>query len=205
MSRALERAASFFLAPAERRDDPVALPPAVRAVVLGSPADAAPLAAALAVSLHASPAVVASWGVGRELRPAPATRATARLAARLTTHDLPTAARGRLAWLALPPEPAAAADALRRASALVEGPLVTALAGARPPELEALVADHDLAVIAACPDTTIARAALARLAERGIAASACPPPRRGLQRTLALAGLAGPRLDADLGSLHRRA
>jgi hypothetical protein len=205
MSRALERAASFFLAPAERRDDPVALPPAVRAVVLGSPAETAPLAAALALSLHAPPAVVASWGVERELRPAAATRATARLAARLTTHDLPTAARGRLAWLALPPEPVAAADALRRASALVEGPLVTAFAGARPPELEALVADHDLAVIAACPDTTIARAALARLADRGIAASACLPPRRGLQRTLALAGLAGPRLDADLGALHRRA
>jgi hypothetical protein len=204
MSRALERAASFFLAPAERRDDP-ALPPAVRAVVLGSPADTAPLAAALALSLHASPAVVASWGVGSDLRPAPATRATARLAARLTTYDLPTAARGRLAWLALPSEPAAAADALRRASALVEGPLVTALAGSRPPVLEALVADHDLAVIAAHPDTTIARAALARLVERGIAASACPPPRRGLQRALALAGLAGPRLDADLGALHRRA
>jgi hypothetical protein len=204
MSRALERAASFFLAPAERRDDP-ALPPAVRAVVLGSPADTAPLAAALALSLHASPAVVASWGVGSDLRPAPATRATARLAARLTTYDLPTAARGRLAWLALPSEPAAAADALRRASALVGGPLVTALAGARPPELEALVADHDLAVIAAHPDATLAGAALARLAERGIAASACPAPRRSLQRALALAGVAGPRLDADLGALHRRA
>jgi hypothetical protein len=208
MSGALERAAEFFLAPPERRDEPVALPPAARAVVLGSAADTPGLAAAVALSLRstdrAPAAVVASWGAGRELRATAATRATARLAARLTGHDLATTPRGRLVWLALPPEPAAAAEALRRTSALVECPLVTALAGARPPELEALVAEHDLALVAAHPGTTIARAALARLADRGIAASACTPPRRGLLRTLALAGLAAPRLDADLGTTRGR-
>ena len=65
-------------------------------------------------------------------------RAAARLAARLSAHGLPARARGRLAWLALPAEPDAAAAAVRRASAIVEGPLVSALAGARPAELEAL-------------------------------------------------------------------
>jgi hypothetical protein len=203
MRGVLERAAEFFLAPPERPEKPAPLPPAVRAVVLGSPADTAPLAAALALSLratdHAPVAVVASWGIGREMRPTAATRAAARLASRLTAHDLPATPRGRLAWLPLPPDPAAAATAIRRASALVEGPLVTALAGARPPELEALVAEHDLAVVAARPDTTLARAALARLTERGIPASACPPPRRGLPRALALAGLAGPRLSIPGG------
>jgi hypothetical protein len=195
MSGALERAAEFFLAPPDRRHEPVALPPAARAVVLGSAADTPGLAAAVALSLRSTdraPAAVV------------ATRATARLAARLTAHDLTTTPRGRLAWLALPPEPAAAAEALRRASALVECPLVTALGGARPPELEALVAEHDLALVAAHPDTSLARAVVARLADRGIAACACTPPRRGLLRTLALAGLTAPRLDADLGTTRSR-
>ena len=199
MTGVLERAAGFFLAPPERPEEPAALPPVARAVVLGSPEHAAPLAAALALTLRATGrapvAVVASWGTGKQMRPAAAIRAAARLAARLTAHDLPAAPRGRLAWLTLAPDPVAAADAIRRASALVEGPLVTALARARPPELEALVAEHDLAVVAAHPDTTLARAAVARLAERGIPAAACTPPRRGLPRALALAGLGAPRLE----------
>jgi hypothetical protein len=209
MTGVLERAAEFFLAPGERPEAPVALPPAVRAVVLGNGTDTPAVAAALALSLRAadraSAAVVARWPIGTEMRPTAATRAAARLAARLTAHQLPTAPRGRLAWLALPPDAAAAAEALRRASALVEGPLVTALAGARPPELEAVVAEHDLAVVAAHPDSVLARAALAGLAERGVPASACPSPRRGLRRALALAGVAAPRLDAEVGTLHRGA
>jgi hypothetical protein len=203
VSGVLERLAGFFLAPGERPEEPVALPPAVRVVVLGTPADTPPVGAALALSLRAADrapaAVVACWRSGEELRRTAATRAAARLAARLTAHELPTTPRGRLGWLALPPGPAAAAEALRRASALVEGPLVTALAGVRPPELEALVAEHDLAVVAAHPDSALARAALARLAERGVAVAACPPPRRGLPRALVLAGVAGPRLALDLG------
>jgi hypothetical protein len=196
MSGVLDRAAEFFLAPPEQSDEPIALPPAVRVVVLGSAADAPALAAAVALSLragHPAPAAaVAYWGAGREMRPTAATRQAARLAVRLTTHELPATPRGRLAWLALPSEPAEAAEAVRHASTLVDGPLVTALGGARPPELEALVAEHDLAVVAAGPETALARAALARLTERGITASACNPPRRGLPRAVALAGLAPP-------------
>jgi hypothetical protein len=209
MTGALERAAEFFLAPAAPPEAAVALPPAVRAVVLGSRSDSAPLGAAVALTLRAASgvpaAVVASWGGGREMRPSAATRAAARLAARLTAHRLSAVPRGRLAWLELPGEPAAAAEAVRRASALVEAPLVTALGGARPTELEVLVAEHDIAVVAAGRETALARAALARLAERGIRASACAPLHRGLSRTLALAGLATPRLDLGIGPARRGA
>jgi hypothetical protein len=202
VSGVLARAAEFFLVSevAEPREA-VTPPSAVRAVVLGSPQDAIPLAAAVALMLRAAErvpaAVVAAWAAGRveEPRASAATRSTARLARRLTAHGLVAVARGRLTSVALPPDPGDAAAAVRRASRLVEGPLVTALAGARPEELESLVAEHDLAVVAADPDTALARAALASLAGRGVTASACRPLRRGLGRSLALAGLAAPRLD----------
>ena len=199
MSGVLQRAAGFFLAPAPaRRAETAVLPPAARAVVLGAADAAVPLAAALALSLRAgAPALVAVWGAGEErARRDVAGRGAARLAARLSAHGLPARAQGRLAWLALPAEPEAAAAAVRRASAIVEGPLVSVLAGARPAGLEALVAEHDLALVAADPGSPLARAALTRLASAGVAASACPPLGRGPRRTLALAGLAAPRLDA---------
>jgi hypothetical protein len=121
------------------------------------------------------------------------------LANRLTGHGMPAVPRGRLAWLTLPDNSAEAAAAVRRASAFVDGPLVTALGGARPPELEGLVGEHDLAIVAADPETPLARAAVARLAARGVTATASPPLRRGVRRALAVAGLAAPRPDADIG------
>jgi hypothetical protein len=203
VSGVLERAASVFLAPPAPRAEIVALPPAVRAVVLGAPADAAPLAAAVALSLRAAArapaALVAVWEpeAGDEGgRRYAATRAASRLAARLSADDLPATARGRLAWLALEADPALAAVEVRRASAIVEGPLVTALAGARPPELDDLVSEHDIAVVAADPESPLARAALAALAGSGVIARACAPLGRGPARRLALAGLTAPRLAA---------
>ena len=140
------------------------------------------MAAAVALALRAASGLVAVWhGEGATVRGL-ATRAAARLAARLSARDLPAVARGRLAWLALPDDPDEAAVAVRRASAVVDGPLVTALAGARPPALEELVGEHDLAVVAADPDAALARAALAGLAARGVDAVAWPPLRRGLGR-----------------------
>ena len=198
MSGVLQRATGLFLAPAPaERAGAAALPPAARVVVLGAAEEAVPLAAALALSPRAgAPALVAVWG-GADERACRdvASRGAARLAARLAAHGLPAHARGRLAWLALPGDPGAAAAAVRRASAIVEGPLVSALAGARPVELDALVAEHDVAIVAADPDSPLARAALARLAEAGVPASARPPLARGVRRTLALAGLTAPRLD----------
>ena len=201
MSGVLQRAAGFFLAPpaASERPEAATLPPAARAVVLGQPPDATALAAALALSLRAAAgaptALLAVWGPDARAERAAATRAALRLAARLSAHELPATARGRLAWLALASEPAAATAAVRRASAIVEGPLVTALTGARPAELDDLVVEHDIAIVAAEPGSPLARAALARLADRGVAGSVCQPLGRGLTRRLALAGLAAPRLD----------
>jgi hypothetical protein len=236
----LERAASLFLASAGPQSAVTAtLPPATRAVVLGAPRDAAPLAAALALRLRAADrapaALVAEWhadaveagpavdaergaagggaraaglaspagpmlpaGVAGARAGGLAAPAARRLAAGLTSHALAAVARGRLAWLALPADPVAAAAALRRAAAVVDGPLVTALAGPRPAELEPLVAVHDLAVVAADPETPLARAAVSHLSARGVTALACPPLRRGIPRAAALAGLGAARLDRAL-------
>jgi hypothetical protein len=191
MTGRLERALELFIAPATAAPpaEAVAAPPAARAAVLGAAGEVVPLAAAVALALG-PPALVALWNADRAPSAGLATRAAARLAARLLARDLPAVARGRLAWVALPTEAGAAAAAVRRASAAVDGPLVTALAGARPPALEDLVAEHDLAIFAADPSGVLARAAVARLAARGIDARACRPIRRGLPRTIALAGLA---------------
>jgi len=198
VSGALDRIAAFFLAPAEgaapRR---LEIPPAARVVVLGATHEVAPVAAATALGLRGagSPTgLVALWRGDHEPRPGVASRAASRLSAVLAAHAVPAVARGRLAWLALPDDPEAAATAVRRASALVAGPFVTSLAGPRPPELETLIAEHDIAVVLAPPDAPLARAALATLAERGIPALATPPLQRGAARTLALAGLGAHRL-----------
>jgi hypothetical protein len=198
----LERTADFFIAPAA---DPAparaTLPPAARAVALGTPGDACAAAAAVALGLGARAALVAHWR-GHPPPRGLATRAAAQLAARVGADEASirvgadeasTHARGRLAWLSLPDDPIAAAGAVRGASALVAGPFVTALAGARPPELETLIAEHDIAVVVADPESSLARAALAALAARGVPAIALPPLPRGLARTLALAGISAPR------------
>jgi hypothetical protein len=155
------------------------------------------LAAAVALALRAADrcpaALVAVWG-GSLPAGGPAVRAAKRLA---VAADDGATARGRLAWLALPPGPARAVDALVEAAAVVDAPLVTALAGARPPVLEALVAGHDLVVVAAAPGTPLAHAVVARLAERDVTAVACAPLARGAVRALAVAGLVAPRLDLD--------
>lgn len=194
MAGALDRVAAFLVEPAATLAG-AALPEACRAAVLGRPRDVAPLAAAVALTLRAADgrpaAFVAVWGAAVPAA-APSVRAAKRLAAAAGDG---VAARGRLAWFALPTEPARAVDALVEAAALVDAPLVTALGGARPPALEALVAGHDLVVVAAAPDTQLAEAAIARLAERGVPAVACRPLARGAVRGLATAGLAAPRLD----------
>jgi hypothetical protein len=202
MTGPLARAAGFFVAPAAPAAAPpvAALPSAARAVVVGRADEVAPLAAAVALWLRAADrapaALVAVWRCGDKRPPAArgaAMPSAARLAARLARRDLPATARGRLAWLALPADPAAAAGTVHRVAAIVEGPLVTALAGARPPELDALVAGHDVVVVAAEPDTPLARAALSGLPLPADRTVACPPLPRGVPAALALAGLRAPR------------
>lgn len=206
MTPLLDRAAAFFLVPdgSGVAPAPLAIPAAARAVVLGAADDALPLAAAVALDLRAadraSAAVVGVWraGGGEPCAPGVATPAASRLAARLTKRGIPGAPRGRLVWLDLPAEPPAAVTVVHRAAAVIDGPLVTALAGPRPPELDGLVDDHDLVVVAADPTTPLATAALATLAARPASSLACAPLRRGLPRALALAGVAAPKLDPPL-------
>jgi hypothetical protein len=204
VSGLLDRAAALFLAPATAEAPPptATVPSAARAAVVGTPHDAPPLAAALALTLRAADrapaALVAVWRPQCDGEPVPrgaATPSASRLATRLTRRDLAATARGRLAWLNLPHEPAPAETAVRRAAAAVDGPLVTALAGPRPPELEPLIEEHDLVVVAADPTSTLAHAALEAFADRCVSALACRPLPRGLPRALALAGLAAPRLE----------
>jgi len=195
----LARAAAFFVAPASE-DAPAratTIPPAARAVVLGAPGEVVAAAAAVALGLRgpdAPPAALVALWRGDPPAAGVASRSAARLSARVAAGEFPTRARGRLAWLSLPDDPVAAAGAVRRASALVAGPCVTALAGARPPELETLIAEHDVAVVVADPETPLASAALAALRSRGVPAVAVPPLQRGVARALALAGLTAPRL-----------
>ena len=198
-----------------------------RAAVLGSAADAPPVAAALANALRGrrgAPAAVAVWAPpprsgdpgpppavaneppgGAAAAPRsgpPASLAASRLAARLTARGLPAAARGRLAWLRLLDHPVAAALAARRLSGALEAPLVIAVAGPRSDALEGLLREQDLIVVVARePDGPLARLALARC---DVPSIACAPLPHGPARLLALAGLAGARtLDAPLRTAAR--
>jgi hypothetical protein len=169
--------------------------PAPRAAVLGLPAHAVPAAAALACALRAAhgsgSAVVATWVPGEETGPAPrgpGAPAAARAAARLTARGLLATAHGRLAWLPLSGHVVAASVAARRASAVLDVPLVIALAGPRCDIVESLLGEQDLVVVVtADPDSPLARIAVAGCARP---ATARRPP-HGARRLLALAGVEG--------------
>jgi hypothetical protein len=195
MTGLLARAASAFLEPAPAAVVPAtaALPQAARALVLGRPADALPLAAALAGELRAreraAAALLVSWPC-EPPRPALAARPAQRLAARLDSRGLEAVARGRLAWLALSGPSVGAAAATVRAEAATDGPSVVAVTGPRCDALDALLDESDLVVVVLPRD---ADPALAELALAGLAACrapviACPPLSGAPTRLLALAG-----------------
>jgi hypothetical protein len=169
--------------------------------VLGAPADALPLAATLAGSLRACErapaALLCLWAPSaRGQWPTAWTSPGARrLAARLAARELEVRAAGRLAWLSLPPEPAQAARVLSSLLGWLDAPVVTALAGPRAVDHDALVAEHDL-VVAVRPAaggavSASGAEALAALALAGIgqAAVACDPIAAGPARWRARAGL----------------
>jgi hypothetical protein len=231
MSSLLERAVGLFIEPApgdapaadrrpasdRRPDSPAARyrPPSPaagpspardRAAVLGSAADALPIAAALARALRrgagAPAAVVVSWAGRARARGAPAAPAARRLAAWLAARDLPATAGGRLAWASLPADADEAARVANRVAGAIDVPLVLALAGPRPQAFAALLADHALIAVAVSdPEGPLASAALAGLPGRAVA---CRPLAPGLARRLALLGLAAPRRLALLGLAEPR-
>jgi len=177
----------------------------VRAAVLGVPRVVVPVAAACAGELRArgraAAALICIWrpADARALDPeapvshSPAGAATPgarRLAARLAANELAATACGRLAWLALDPDPSAAGRQFERCCAAAGGPLVLAVAGARPAPFEQLLADLDvcLAVLPADTDPALRELALAALPTR--ARATVPPLPAGPPRWAAMAGLA---------------
>jgi hypothetical protein len=176
------------------------------AAVLGAPAVVVPLAAACAGELRArskaaaalvciwrpvKPLAVADPAVPSAESPAGATTPGARrLAARLVAHELAATACGRLAWLTLEHDPTAAADQARRCLRVAGAPVVLAVAGARPPAFEPLLAELDLAIAVLPADTEPALQELALATLRARERAVLPPLPPGPPRWAAMAGLA---------------
>ena len=186
--------------------------PAAQAVVVGAAQLVVPVAAACAGELRArskaAAALLCVWrpaeqtvrsaALGPDAADAPAARSPAgattpgarRLAARLVARDLMATACGRLAWLALDPDPAEAAVEFRRCATSAGAPLVLAVAGPRREPFEPLLADADLCVAVLPPDIdpALRQLAMARIPTRKKVA--VPPLPPGPPRWAAMAGLA---------------
>ena len=222
MSGLLGRVGAFFFEAAESpaQTSPAAAPSPdatpIQAAVLGAPDVVVPVAAACAGELRArskaaaaliciwrhrqSPALEAEPAAPAAQSPAGATTPGARrLAARLAARDLTATACGRLAWLALDPDPADAARQFARCTAAAGAPLVLAVAGPRPEPFESTLADLDLcvAVLPADTDSVFRQLTLSRLpaGDRAIV----PPLPLGPPRWAAMAGLARLRSLPEVG------
>ena len=177
-----------------------------RAVVLGVHVAVVPVAAACAGELRARDrAAAAALCVWRPRGAAPeqdaaepdarppagaTTPGARRLAARLAAQGLEATACGRLAWLALDADPAAALDQARRCLRAAAAPVVLAVAGPRPAAFEPFLAELDLAlaVLPADADPALRALTLGSLAARD--RMIVPPLPPGPSRWAAMAGLA---------------
>jgi hypothetical protein len=199
-------------APAAPASSPVPTAPAAgvsSAAVLGGAGVAVPVAAACAGELRARakaaaallciwrppapPHHVASGEFAAPSAESPAgatTPGARRLATRLAARGLPATACGRLAWLRLEPATAAAAEQVRRCLALAGVPVVLAVAGARPPAFEPLLAELDLAIAVLPPDIEPALRELALVTLPAPDRAVLPPLLPGPPRWAAMAGLA---------------
>jgi hypothetical protein len=217
VSGLLERVGAFFFETTEspRGSQPPAPSPdaeSVQAVVLGAPQLVVPVAAACAGELRArskaTAALLCVWrpadapeqpaALEPETIDTPAARSPAgattpgarRLADRLVARDLTATACGRLAWLALDPDPAEAAGQFRRCAVSAGAPLVLAVAGPRREPFEPILADADLCLAVLPPDIdpALRELAVARIPTRNHVV--VPPLPPGPPRWAALAGLA---------------
>jgi hypothetical protein len=199
MSGLAERAAAF-VAPSPAPEPAVAPPRfAPRALVLGTPRDAVPVAAALAGGLReqdrAAGAVLITWPAPEAPRAALGTPGASRLVANLRSRSLPAVARGRLAWVALDTDGPALA---RRALAVVAVPAVVAVTGPRTAAADELFAEQDQIVLVVPADADPRLVELARdgLAEWNVPVTVRGPLLNPGARTTALAGWGRLRLPA---------
>jgi hypothetical protein len=205
VSSMLDRVSSLFVEPAAPRAEPMLAATATaapRALVLGRPTDAVPLASALAGGIGArfrgSAALLCSWSPINSARPGAWASAPARrLANRLAARGLLAVARGRLAWLDLDAEPEAAARTISRLLGWLDAPVITAVARPRAPIIDALLDTHDLVALVRPAErhATEEDEALERVATEGLAAArprvaVCDPLAPGVRRWMARAGLA---------------
>jgi hypothetical protein len=175
--------------------------------VLGAPATVVPVAAACAGELRAreraAAALICIWRPGGKSAPArepeaPAARSPAgattpgarRLAAELDREGLAATSCGRLAWLALDPDPALAVEEVHRCRALAAAPVVLAVAGARPASFEPLLDELDLSVAVLPADVDPALRALAGATLPAGVRFVVAPLAAGPPRWAAMAGLA---------------
>ncbi len=202
MNELLSRVRELYVAPGQasvpgvwRRS--MAPPPA--AAVLGSPDQAAPTAAGLALGMRRAGgwpcALVALWGVDEP--PAwrlPAGRAARRLATLIQADGLEADASGRLVRAWLPGPPAAAAVAAERVSAATRAPVALALCGPREPEVDRLLRRQDVVLVACRPQDDPALAVIAQDSLAGLPAPIriCEATCGRLTRALALAGARPP-------------
>jgi len=207
----LTRVASFFVEPPPAAPSTQPLPEAApvagaasgagqhaAAAVVGATGAVVPVAAACAGELRArqraGAAVVCVWRPDRPPAARPSGGAAIpgarRLAARLTDAGLTATACGRLAWIALDPEPERAADELRRCWTVAGAPLVLAVAAARAPALEPLLVELHLVVAVLAPDADPALRELAETTLPGRTAVVLAPLAVGPPRWAAMAGLA---------------
>ena len=196
MTELLERLAGFLVAPAAPAAR-VDVRPVSTAAVAGAERDAPAVGAAVALGL-ARTACVAIW---RHAPPDPppattsgGTIATRRLVSRLRAHGFEACGRGRLAWVALPGDPAQAVAAWERLTGRIEAPAVLVLARARAEAFDPALADADRVVLVAPTD---ADPALVELAAAGLPHVEVAGPLPLVAKWGALAGLGSGRLDAS--------
>jgi hypothetical protein len=179
--------------------------------VLAQPRDLPTAAAAAGLALaHAGSAAVVCLRAPAAASPdapapvvpgprAPARAVAARLAASLRARGLAAEARGRLALVALPHDPAECANAAARALAAAgPAPTVLAVAG-RDEDVDVLLAARDAVLVALPPSTdpTLASLALASAQELARSAAAVHLALDPIARALALAGVHAPRAMRD--------
>lgn len=170
-------------------------------VALLAPADdAQPLGAALGLAMasrrRAPVAVVCEWtagSAGGHWWRAPAMPAARRLASSLGARGHDARGAGRLVIVRLPADPVVAAlDARRAVAAAGSAPTVLALGRPRVAELDELLAEQDLVVVAtpSGTDPALRRLALCGLATGAARACACEIPAARVGRAAAASGLA---------------